>query len=173
MTGLNESKLHHFGSPNFSPFDSFVACPRILASWSKGVLDARETRAREEGQVVDPENELSPPEEAVAVKATVDLPLLLALAGASSPPTLCAERPVLIARVLFRRAPRGCARQNAKVSVNGERSHYITYYERTGAWRQEAGASVAQFLRVAALQVRNGATSGNQRLWNFPKISLR
>ena len=84
---------------------SFVVCPRILASWSEGFLDARETRTREEGEVMDPEKELSPPEEEAAAKATADLPLLLALAGASSPPPLCAERPMLIAKVVFQRAP--------------------------------------------------------------------
>ena len=91
----------------------------------EGVLDARETRTREEGEVMDPEKELAPPEEEVAAEAAADLLLLLTLAGVSSPPPLCAERPVLIARAVFRRAARDCARQNGKVSVDGERGHYM------------------------------------------------
>ena len=38
------------------------------------------------------------------------------------------------------------------------------------ARRQDAGLSAAQFLPVATLQVCNGATHGNRRPWNFPKI---
>ena len=83
---------------------SFVFCPRILASWSKGFLDTREIRTREEGEVINPEKEIDPPEEEAAVETTADLPLLLALAGMSLPPLFCAERPVLIARAVFRRA---------------------------------------------------------------------
>ena len=59
---------------------SFVFCPRILASWSKGFLDTREIRTREEGEVINPEKEIDPPEEEAAVETTADLPLLLALA---------------------------------------------------------------------------------------------
>ena len=59
---------------------------------------------REEGEVMDPEKELSPPEEEKAVNATANLPLLLTLSGAISPPLCCAERLVLIARAVFWRA---------------------------------------------------------------------
>ena len=88
-------------------------------------MDRGETMTREEGEVMNPETELSPPEEEVAVEATADLPLLLALVGTSLPPLRCAERPVLIARAVFWRGARDCARQNDEVSVDGERSHYI------------------------------------------------
>ena len=53
---------------------------------------------------MDPEKELSPPEEEKAVNATANLPLLLTLSGAISPPLCCAERLVLIARAVFWRA---------------------------------------------------------------------
>ena len=68
---------------------------------------------------------LTSPEEEVAVEAMADLPFLLALAGVPSPPTLCAERPVLITRAVFWRAARDCVRQNVGVSVDGEWSHYV------------------------------------------------
>ena len=74
---------------------------------------------------MDPETELAPLEEEETVDAAADLSLLLALAGATSPPLRCAKRPVLIARAVFWRGARDCARQNDEVSVDGERSHYI------------------------------------------------
>ena len=82
---------------------------------------------------MDPETELSPPEEEETVDAAADLPLLLTLAEATSPPLRCAERPVLIVRAVFWRAARDCARQNDEVSVVGEQSYFlrttIKYYE--------------------------------------------
>ena len=80
---------------------------------------------REEGEVMDPEKEINPPKEETAVEATADPPFLLALAGASSLPPLCAECPVLIARAVFWRAVRDGVRQNDKISVDGERNHNI------------------------------------------------
>ena len=78
---------------------------------------------------------------------------------------------MVITRAVFWRAARDCARENDKVSVDSNRSHNI---QRTNGWRrQDAGSSAAQFLPVAALQVRKGATGGNRQRWIFPKICLR
>ena len=94
MIGLNENKLHHFGSPKFSPFNSCVVCRLPSYQRSEEVLNARETWTWEEEEVIDLEKEINSPEEEVAVEATADLPLILALAGTSLPPLLCTKRPV-------------------------------------------------------------------------------
>ena len=55
----------------------------------------------------DREKKLTPPTMEVAVEAAADLPLLLVLAGASSPsPPLCAERPVFIVKAVLREKKR-------------------------------------------------------------------
>ena len=59
-----------------------------LAWDGKGVLDARETRTQEEGEVMDLEKEIPSSKEEAAVEATVDLLILLTLAGVSSLPLL-------------------------------------------------------------------------------------
>ena len=101
----------------------------------------------------------------MAVEATADIPLLLALAySARSVP--CSSRGRCFC------ARRETARDKMKrlaLTENGA----ITYYERGVARRQDTGSPGAQFLPIAALQVRKGATGGNRRPWNFPKISLR
>ena len=104
MIGLNENKFHHFGSPKYSQFNSCVVCRLPSYQQTEEILNAQETWTWEEGEVIDPEKKITPPEEEVAVKATADLLLILALAGTSLPPLLCAERPVLIAKAVFLRA---------------------------------------------------------------------
>ena len=147
---------------------SFVVCPRILASWSEGVLDTREIRTREEGEVIDPEKEIDPPEEEAAVEATADLPLLLALAGMSLPPLLCAERPSQGRCFGARRETVRDKMTRLALTAKGA----ITYYGRGGAASRRWVVRRA-ILTGCCVQVCKGATGGNRRPWDFPKISLR
>ena len=111
MTGLIESKLHHFGSPNLSSFDSCVVCtvcPRILASWSEEILDTRDIRTWEEGEVIDPEKGADPPQGGGGGRSD---------SGPPAPPgarrdvfTAVTLRGASLARAVFRREARDCAR---------------------------------------------------------------
>ena len=82
-------------------------------------MDSGETCTREEGEVMDPEKDLTSPLETEVVPLLESISFHLALAGMALLPLLFVERPVLITRLVFGRAVRD---KNGEVNISREQN---------------------------------------------------